>query len=145
MINTVSLKQAGLMALLLLTVGFAATPVAHAADKQGVVIQISDNDPAKWNLALNNAKNIQNDLGKNNVQIEIVAYGPGINMLKKDSDVGPRLDEVTMEGITVSACQNTMHALKLSEKDMHKSIGYVPSGAVEIIKKQKAGWAYVRP
>lgn len=139
------LKQAGLLALLLLTLGFAAAPVVHAADKQGVVIQVSDNDPAKWNLALNNAKNIQKDLGKDNVDIEIVAYGPGINMLKKDSEVGPRLDEVTLGGVAVSACQNTMKAQKLSEKDMHASVAYVPAGVIEIIKKQKAGWAYIRP
>ena len=143
--NTVSLKQTGLLALLLLTLGLAATPAVHAADKQGVIIQVSDNDPAKWNLALNNAKNVQHDLGKNNVQIEIVAYGPGINMLKKDSDVGPRLDEATMDGVTISACQNTMKAQKLTEKDMHSSVAYVPAGVVEIIKKEKAGWAYIRP
>ena len=52
-----------------------------AQEKQKVVFQVSDNDPAKWNLALNNARNIQQDLGKDNVAIEIVAYGPGLAML----------------------------------------------------------------
>ena len=140
-----SVKRASLLALLLLSLGFAAAPVVHAADKQGVVIQMSDNDPAKWNLALNNAKNIQKDLGKDNVDIEVVAYGPGINMLKKDSEVAARLDEFAMGGVTISACQNTMKAQKLSEKDMHQSVAYVPSGVIEIMKKQKAGWAYIRP
>jgi intracellular sulfur oxidation DsrE/DsrF family protein len=143
--HTLSLKQTGFMALLLLTLGFAAAPAVQAADKEGVVIQVSDNDPAKWNLALNNAKNIQKDFGKDKVNIEIVAYGPGINMLKKDSAVGSRLDEITLSGVTVSACQNTMKGQNLSEKDMHPSIGYVPSGVVEIMKKQKAGSAYLRP
>jgi len=46
------------------------------------VIQVSDGDQSKWNLALNNARNIQTDLGVANVDIEIVAYGPGIGMLK---------------------------------------------------------------
>jgi hypothetical protein len=41
-----------------------------------VVIQVSDNDLERSTLALNNAKNLQTDLGKNNVTIEIVAYGP---------------------------------------------------------------------
>jgi hypothetical protein len=142
---TQPLKQAGLLALLLLILGFSVAPMAHAADKQGVVIQVSDNDPAKWNLALNNARNIQNDLGKDKVDIEIVAYGPGINMLKKDSEVGPRLDEATMGGVAVSACQNTMKAQKLSEKDIHASVAYVPAGVLEIMKKQQAGWSYIRP
>src|SRR3981189_1717378 len=56
-------------------------------DKYRVVFQVSDSDPAKWKLALNNARNVQEDLGKENVQIEIVAYGPGLAMLKAESPV----------------------------------------------------------
>jgi len=66
----------------------AAVPAAlaqPAATRNRVVIQVSDNDPAKWNLALNNARNLQADLGASNVDVEIVAYGPGIGMLKSDS------------------------------------------------------------
>jgi hypothetical protein len=52
-----------------------------------VVFQVSDNDAAKWNLTLNNVRNVQTDLGADKVSIEVVAYGPGINMLKMDSPV----------------------------------------------------------
>src|SRR5678810_238909 len=65
--------------------------LGSAQQKQRVIFQVSDADPAKWNLALNNAKNVQEDLGKDNVQIEIVAYGPGLAMLKADSKVADRL------------------------------------------------------
>ena len=54
----------------------AAQSTAVAA-RNRVVMQVSDNDPAKWNLALNNARNLQADLGAANVDVEIVAYGPG--------------------------------------------------------------------
>ena len=54
---------------------------ASATVRQKVVIQISDNDPKKWALALNNAENVQEDIGKSKVDIEIVAYGPGLPML----------------------------------------------------------------
>ena len=139
------LKQAGLMALFALTLGFAATPIVHAADKPGVVIQMSDNDAEKWGLALNNAKNFQKELGKDKIDVEIVAYGPGINMLKKDSTVGSRMDEAMMSGVKITACQNTMKAQKLTEKDIYPSVGFVPSGVVEIMQKQQRGWAYIRP
>ena len=43
-----------------------------AQQKAKIVLQVSDNDPAKWNLALNNARNAQDDLGKDNIDIEIV-------------------------------------------------------------------------
>lgn len=128
----------------LLLLGMAALTPAQAGGKTGLVIQISDNTPALWNLALNNAKNVQADMGKDNVNIEIVAYGPGINMLKVDSEVGGRMDEAMKNGVALKACQNTMKAQKLTEKDIYPGVGYVPSGVVEIIKKQKEGWAYLK-
>ena len=73
---------------------------------------MSESDPAKWNLALNNAKNIQTDLGAANVDVELVAYGPGIGMLKADSIVGNRVDEAMAAGVKVVACENTMRAPK---------------------------------
>ena len=72
--------------------GMVTAPAGHGGPEREipVVIQVSDNDPAKWNLALNNAANIQQALGKDNIEIEIVAYGPGLNMLKAESKVaGP--------------------------------------------------------
>jgi uncharacterized protein len=118
---------------------------ALAADKAKLIIQVSDNDTGKWNLALNNAKNIQNDLGKVNVDLQIIAYGPGIGMLKIESEVGNRIDEAVKSGVQVLACQNTMRNQKLSKEDMLDSVGYVPAGVVAIMQKQHQGYAYLRP
>jgi intracellular sulfur oxidation DsrE/DsrF family protein len=139
-----TVKHNKIMYLVLLLALFVGTPTAYAADKMNVVIQVSDNDPAKWNLALNNARNIRHDLGKD-TQIEIVAYGPGINMFKFESEVGNRLDEAKANGIGLEACENTMKAQKLKRDDMHKAVSYVPAGVVEIMKREKEGWAYIRP
>ena len=116
-----------------------------AAQRNRVVIQVSDADPGKWNLALNNAKNIQTDLGSANVDIEIVAYGPGIGMLKLDSTVGGRVDEATAAGVKVVACENTMKGQKLTRPDMLNGISYVSAGVVELMSRQQQGWAYIRP
>jgi intracellular sulfur oxidation DsrE/DsrF family protein len=118
---------------------------AASAKPNRVVMQVSDNDPAKWNLALNNARNLQSDLGASNVEIEIVAYGPGIGMLKSESVVGNRIGEALGHGVKVSACENTMHGQKLAKSDMLDGIGYVRAGVVEIMQKQQQGWAYLRP
>jgi intracellular sulfur oxidation DsrE/DsrF family protein len=138
-----------LMAAISLLIGLAGIgTMVHAADKSGkpgVVIQISENNPAIWNLALNNAKNIQQEMGKDNVNIEIVAYGPGINMFKFDSEVGPRLTEANTDGIALLACGNTMKAQKLTEKDLDGNVKVVKAGVVEIINKQREGWAYIKP
>jgi uncharacterized protein len=116
------------------------------AGKNKAVFQVSDNDPAKWNLALNNAKNVQDDLGGSDaVDLEIVVYGPGIGMLKADSPVAGRVAVALKSGVRVVACENTMKAQKLVYADMLPAIGYVPAGVVELMKKQQEGYAYIRP
>lgn len=129
-----------------LLLGALSLPAAGMADdKAKMVIQVSDNDPGKWNLALNNAKNIQKDVGKDNVDIEIVAYGPGIGMLKAESEVANRIGEAVDSGVKVMACENTMRNQKLDKADMNAKVGYVPSGVVEIMQRQQKGYAYLRP
>lgn len=123
----------------------AQPAVAAAGARNRVVMQVSDNDPGKWNLALNNAHNLQQALGAKNVEIEIVAYGPGIAMLKAESIVGNRVDDAVKAGVTLAACENTMHAQKLTKNDMLDRITYVPGGVVEIMKREQEGWAYIRP
>jgi intracellular sulfur oxidation DsrE/DsrF family protein len=123
----------------------AAAQAPQASVRPRVVLQVSDGDPAKWNLALNNAKNVQADLGAANVDIELVAYGPGIGMLKADSVVGNRVDEAIAAGVKVVACENTMKGQKLTQADMLNRIDYVQAGVVEIMQRQQQGWAYIRP
>lgn len=113
--------------------------------KKKVIIQVSDADPKKWALALNNAANVQEDLGKGNVDVEIVAYGPGLGMLKLESEVGERVKSALGDGVKVVACENTMRKQKLSQADMLPDLGYAKAGVVELMLKQAEGYAYIRP
>jgi hypothetical protein len=126
-----------------------ATAAAQSAPKPAahyrLVLQVSDADPAKWNLALNNARNVQDDLGKANVEIEIVAYGPGLGMLKADSKVADRLAQAIDNNIGLMACENTMRNTKVTKQDMYSGIHYVDAGVVHIMKREREGWAYIRP
>lgn len=142
--NRKALIQAAALAIAAtFTLGVAAQTAAPAKAK--VVFQVSDGDAAKWNLALNNAKNVQQELGADRVDIEIVAYGPGIGMLKADATTSNRVAEAAGSGVKVVACENTMKGLKLSKADMNPAVGYVPAGVVELMKRQGEGWAYIRP
>lgn len=123
----------------------SAKAADQAAEREKVVFQVSDSVPGKWNLTLSNASNLQDLVGKDKVDIEIVAYGPGIDMLRLESEVGDKIDKAIASGVRIVACQNTMKAKKLTKDDMLPSISYVPGGVLEIIQKEKAGWAYVRP
>ena len=143
------MKYIKLIALTLaLSLSFASLHAVAAnasANKEKVVMQVSEADPAKWNLVLNNAKNIQQAYGADNIDVEIVVFGPGIGMLKADSVTASRVDEAKKANVTIVACENTMKASKLTKADMLPETSYVPSGVVELIKQQRAGYAYIRP
>ena len=119
--------------------------IKGGASKNKVVFQMSDADPARWNLALNNMRNVQVDLGDDDVELELVAYGPGIGMLKADSPVAKGVAEALKNGARVVACENTMKGQRLGYSDMLPNIGYAPSGVVELMRKQQQGYAYIRP
>ena len=132
--------------LMALSAVLLAPAAGFAADaKHKVIFQVSDNDPAKWNLALNNVRNIQQDLGRDNVEIEVVAYGPGLNMLKLDSTVSARVGDALGQGVKIMACENTMTNNKVGKADMLPNIGYVKAGVVELMVKQQQGYSYIRP
>jgi uncharacterized protein len=137
--------KTGFLALVLAVTGCNVMPQKTANAKTRVVFQVSDNDAGKWNLALNNAKNVQQELGADKVDIEIVAYGPGIGMLKADATTNSRVMEATTSGIKVVACENTMNNQKLTKADMNPVISYVPAGVVELMRLHSEGWAYIRP
>ena len=130
-------------ALLSITLLALSTGAAIAQNK--VVFQVSDSDVAKWNLTMNNIRNVQQELGADKVMIEIVAYGPGIGLLKLESPVGQRIAEALGQRVQVVACENTMTAQKLTKADMLPNISYVPAGVVELLQKQQQGYAYIRP
>lgn len=127
---------------------------AHAAGQQlkrskapahKAIFQVSDSDPQKWYLTLSNVKNVQKDLGKGKVQIEVLVYGPGLDMVTLETEVAEKLEEAMDNGVKIVACENTMIGRKLSRSDMFPGIGYVKTGVVELMKRQREGWSYVRP
>ena len=123
----------------------AAATAQTSPPKNKAVFQVSDADPQKWNLTLNNVRNVSDDLGADAVELEIVVYGPGIGMLKADSPVGKRVAEALKNGVKVVACENTMKGQHLVYADMLPNIGYVSAGVVELMVKQREGYAYIRP
>ena len=131
-------------------VGLAAEQKPHR-----VAIQVDQNDPQVMNLALNNATNvIEHYRGKNEeVEVDIVTYGPGLHMLRDDTspvkDRLKRLKELAFPGkVQFSACNNTKQGM---EKTEGKSVPIVsdativPSGVVRLMELQEQGWSYVRP
>ena len=117
---------------------------AAAPQKYKVVIQVSDPDPRLWVQAINYSENLQSELGKDNVELEIVALGHGIGFLKLDSPQGSRIPDALKRGVKIVACEITMKRQKLTKDDMLPAIGYVPGGLVRIIELQRQGWTYIK-
>jgi uncharacterized protein len=126
---------------------------ASAGKQHRVVIQVSENDSRIMNLALNNAENLRSFYEQTGevVQIEIVAYGPGLNMVRSDtSPVRERLAALVgrSQPVTLSGCDNT---LGRQAKQENKEISLVPearlvpTGIGRIVQLQEQGWTYIRP
>ncbi len=138
-------KTAHLFGAITLIAAFFLSLTTAAADEPGVVVQVNDDSLAKWSFTLTNVENIQAQLGKKKVKIEIVAFGPGIFMLERNSGVRQQLDEAMKNGVTFIACEASMREHNLARKDIYPGVGFVPSGVAEIVNKQRDGWSYLKP
>jgi hypothetical protein len=121
----------------------AAAKAKAAPRKYKVVIQVSTPDPRSWAQALNYTENLQEELGKENLDIELVALGQGIGILKLESPHATRVADAMKRNVTINACEVTMRRQKLTKDDMLSDIGYVPAGLVQIITRQRQGWNYI--
>lgn len=148
------------IAMGLAALGLAASisTIAVAAEKlsapilpkraHNMVIQLSEDNEKVANLALNNAVNVQKELGIDEVNIEVVAYGPGLKMLVKDSPVAQRIKDLSVQNISFAACGNTA---KKWEKDtgvkvvLTEGAHMVPAGIVRILELQEHDYGYIRP
>jgi hypothetical protein len=126
---------------------------ANAADdkpfaEQKVVLQISDADPTKQTLVLNVAGNLVKAYGQDKVDVEIVAFGPGLRLMFDDNHNKGRISSLSDSGVRFAACSNTM-------KHMTKALGEPPTlnsnatqvsaGVVRIIDLVNDGYILVKP
>jgi intracellular sulfur oxidation DsrE/DsrF family protein len=138
-----------------LLIALAASGSAADAKRHRVAIQVNQNDPQVMNLALNNAGNvIEYYRAKNqDVDIDIVTYGPGLHMLRSDTspvqDRLKQLKEAAFPGkIQFSACDNTRQRMEKAEGraiSIVPDATVVPSGVVQLMELQEQGWSYIKP
>ncbi len=118
-----------------------------------LAVQVDVNDPAVMNLALNNVSNAAQhyrELGQK-LEIEVVAFGPGLHMLRDDtSPVKARIKSMseTMPNLAFAACGNTRENMTKAEaKDIPIILQakVVNAGVVRLMELQERGWSYLRP
>ena len=142
-------------AMAVISMAFASAAFAADAKSHRVAIQVDQSDPAVINLALNNVTNVieyYRAKGQS-VDVDLVAYGPGLNMLRADKstvqDRVKQLKALAFPGkIQFSACNNTKVNM---EKAEGHAITLVPeativeAGVVQLMELQEQGWSYVKP
>jgi intracellular sulfur oxidation DsrE/DsrF family protein len=125
-----------------------------AAGDHKIVIQLSDADIGKQNLALNVAGNLQKHYGLADSQIEVVAFGPGLKLLvhspkdKKEMMVENRVNGLAANNIRFSACGNTLKKMtkKMGHKPtLNKNSVVVEAGAARIADLVSQGYVLIRP
>jgi intracellular sulfur oxidation DsrE/DsrF family protein len=134
---------------------FAPASSADDVKTHRIAIQVDQNDPQVMNLALNNATNILDYYRAKNedVEIDVVIYGPGLQMLRADaSPVKDRIKhirEMAPPGkVVFSVCNNTKMGAEKTEGHavfILPDAAMVPSGVVHLMDLQEQGWSYVRP
>jgi len=144
-----------LATIALLSIVFAGSGFAAEDKSHHVAFHVDQNDPDVMNQTLNNATNVIEYYRARNeeVDVDIVTYGPGLNMLRADTspvqDRIKQLKDMVFPGkIQFSACNVTKTGM---EKREGHAISIVPgasivaSGVVHLMELQEKGWSYIRP
>jgi uncharacterized protein len=138
-----------------LLVGRAKPASAASAKTHRVAMHVDDNDAERMTMALNNARNVIEAYSKTGeaAEIEIVAYGPGLHMLRADTSPVKEQLKGFLDGksaVSFAACANTMAGMKKREgHDIEliasPRIRVVPAGVVQLVERQEQGWSYIKP
>ena len=127
--------------------------VTKKTTQNKVAIQVTQNDKAAMDLALNNASNVVEYFKSKgeSVTVEIVTFGPGLHMLREDtSPVKARVAAMSLQhsNIRFAACGNTQANMSKSEGKpipLVSEAKITPSGVVRLMELQGQGYAYIRP
>ena len=135
-----------LVALIALTILIPS--LSFAADRK-MAIQLNSSDPLTQKMALLNARNLKAVIGKDNIDVEIVVYGPGLNILKMEKTNSSRIrDLMDRYGVKVSICEGTLKGYAKrhgAEPNIIDGVTRVKTGAIRLLELQEDGYAYMRP
>jgi uncharacterized protein len=119
-------------------------PLNSHAKEHHIVMQLSSNDTLVWKALMNNLRHL-NEGWKDIVEIEVVAHGPGIEMLLASKTTqAQKIKQFAALGVRFLACENTMREKNIPHSDLITDATLVPMGIGEIVMKQEQGWSYIK-
>jgi uncharacterized protein len=132
----------GMLAAAWLSPRLSAEPAKSSRHR--VVFDLTSGDPQAWDGVLNNLENVQKALGPTSMQV--VVHGKALAMLTaaKSGPHHERMKQSASRGVVFAACENTMKRQNVKREELVPFARTVDSGVAELIRKQAAGWSYVR-
>ena len=140
------------LALAAATARAQSEPPMAGADKpfaeHHLVLQLSDRDPAKESLVISVAYNLLKAYGPDKIAIEVVAFGPGIDLLRAGNANRARVDSLISQGVQFDVCMNTIDTI---ERETGKKVELNPKavpvqvGVGRILTLTEKGYTLVRP
>lgn len=143
-----------MMLLLLTAVSQPLSLPALQAEEQSanepphrVVMHLNSGDENVQRGALNNIRHLYQELGRERLQLELVAHGAGLSLLAKNrTTLGQELAQLQADyGVAYTACSNTMKAMKMTRQDLVGEVGDTVPAMVRLMERQEQGWAYIKP
>ncbi len=113
-----------------------------------LVVQVNSDSMDLQDHVLSNIVNLQKHYGLDSIEIEVVAYGPGIWMVTDKSNFASRVESLMMQNVVFTACGNTMDAVEAksgSRPTLLDGVETTKAGIARIIELQEQGWSYLSP
>ena len=112
-----------------------------------VVMHLNSADEKVQRGALNNIRNLYQEVGREHLLVELVVHGAGLTLLtKKDSTLMTELAQLkTAYDVEFTACSNTMKAQGLTRADLIDQVDRTVPAMVRLMELQEQGWVYIKP
>jgi intracellular sulfur oxidation DsrE/DsrF family protein len=113
-----------------------------------LALQLSDNDPKKEGLIISIANNLLKAYDPDKIAIEVVTFGPGIDLLRPENPNRQRVESLIAQGVKFDVCLNTVDSI---ERETGKRPNIIPLaipvqvGVAQILSLTENGFTLVRP
>ena len=110
------------------------------------IFHLDEEQPEKVAFVLNNIINLLDDLGNQNVDVELLVNGPAVKAFKaEENPISDKISKILQQSVVIALCNNALRSNGLDQASMLADAIVVPSGVGELVRKQAEGWAYIRP
>jgi intracellular sulfur oxidation DsrE/DsrF family protein len=151
-INRIAAGAFGAALLALSSLPAAAEDNAPIIDKpfadHHLALQLSDNDPKKQALTLSVANNLLKYYGPDRIAIEVVTFGPGIDLVRAGSPQRAEVDSLISQGVQFDVCMNTVDTIEREtgrQVELNPRAVKVVAGVAQILALTEKGFTLVRP